>query len=557
MNIRELVQNKKLFSFQLDDNLDIEAINYDLYTSGGKNLLKTNIESVLRDLFCNEEFCNKAYILELLSKIRHAFDEKSSYVEQIVVSDTNLKSPYSYSFSLGIEVIMMMDIPKVVLKFNNFEKSISKEDLYQKILIDIEEEFDVFSMIEKIGRFVIDYSNDSPIIFADQNFPELLGITKSSTNHYRLSDNDSHNEPTITQEVLLGGAKLLFNNELIVFSEEFVVKHKWIRCNMKTTKRDEDGNCLIVSGVVYDISNINKFKDIEYLYTIYELAITSGGIGIFHYNLDNHSKEYFDCNVIYKRMFGLEQQENGYYCLSDFTKSILPLEDEISDNMAVLKSLGNLLQGDIEGTTDDILKVINHKTNEIKYLLSSSKIDQRFDDGTPRRFGGIVIDITDRINKEKKQITFAYMDELTGLANNRKLFKDLRNKTSGVGLFFDLDNFKKINDEYGHLFGDKVLSIYASCLLEISGQFENVIPYRLYGDEFFVFAEGFKEEFAFSFNGKLKALVAKRMFDLKPNISISASMGYSVLEDTEDLDEFVKLADYAMYKEKIKRRDIR
>ena len=319
-------------------------------------------------------------------------------------------------------------------------------------------------------------------------------------------------------------------------------------------KRDLQGECLLIVGVLYDITNSCMYKDIEYLYTIYELAITSGGIGIFHFNLEKHSKEYFDCNVIYKRIFGFEQQENGLYLVEDFRKSLLPLEDEISENTTVLKSLGNLLKGNIEGTNDDILKIKNKITNEITYLLSSSKIDLRYEDGTPKRFGGIVIDITDRIIKQKKQITFAYMDELTRLSNNRKLYKDLRNKTSGIGLFFDLDSFKKINDTHGHLFGDQVLRIYGSCLLELSEKYESVTPYRLYGDEFFVFAEGHNKDFAKEFSKDLHSLVTKKLFALKPGITISASMGYSILEYAEDFDEFIKVADYEMYKEKIKGR---
>ena len=553
MNIRNLVRNKKNFSFHLNEKLDIEAISYDLYSNGGKALINKNIEVVLRSLFCNAEFCNEGYIEYLLTTVRDVFNTKKTEVDQIIVSDQNLKASFYYSFSLDIEIVMI-ETAKIVLKFNDFKEAFVKEDFYVKLFKDMEGEFGVFSRIEKISRFVIDYSYEKPQVYGDDNFPVLLNMKKSETNCYQLSDSDSE-DSVIRLDFFLKGIKLLESNELSFYTEESLIEHTWIKCDIKVLKRDDQGNCMLIVGVIYDISNSNKYKDIEYLYTIYELAITSGGIGIFHYNLENHSKEYFDCNIIYKRMLGLEQQENGYYLQTDFTKCLLPLEDEISDNTSVLKSLSNVFKGNIEGTNDDILKIKNLQTNEIKYLLSSSKIDLKYEDGTPKRFGGIVIDITDRIVKEKKQIIFAYVDELTRLSNNRRLYKDLKNKTSDIGLFFDLDNFKKINDEFGHLFGDQVLRIYGDSLSEISKKYENVTPYRLYGDEFFVFAEGNKENFASKFHEELNEAVTKRINDLKPGIKVAASMGYSVLDDSRDFDEFVKLADYAMYKEKIKGRD--
>ncbi len=553
MNIRDLVRNKKNFSFHLNEKLDIEAISYDLYSNRGKDLINENIEVVLSGLFCNEEFSNEGYVKSLLLKLKNAIDTKTNTVEQVIVSDVNLKAPFYYSFSLGIEIVMIKT-PKIVLKFNRFEESFANEEFYEKLFKDIEKEFDVFLKREKISRFVVDYSFKKPKVYADNNFPVLLNMKKSETNYYQLTDSDNEN-PVIHLDLFLKGIKLLESNELTFYTEECMIDNIWIKCDVKIVKKDEQGNCLLIAGVVYDISSRNKHKDIEYLYTIYEKAITSGGIGVFYYNLVNHSQEYFDCNIIYKRMLGLEQQENGYYLQSDFTKCLLPLEDEIGDNASILKSLSNIMKGDLEGTNDDILKIKNLQTNEIKYLLSSSKIDLKYEDGTPKRFGGIVIDITDRIVKEKKQIEFAYVDELTRLSNNRKLYKDLKNKKSGIGLFFDLDNFKKINDKNGHLFGDQVLRIYGNSFLEISKKYNNVTSYRLYGDEFFVFAEGLKVDFANTFDKELNEMVTKKVNDLKPGIKVAASMGYSILDDAKDFEEFIKLADYAMYKEKIKGRE--
>lgn len=79
-------------------------------------------------------------------------------------------------------------------------------------------------------------------------------------------------------------------------------------------------------------------------------------------------------------------------------------------------------------------------------------------------------------------------DELTGLYNRRGLLQHLRERhrngaTSGLGLLLiDCDQFKRINDEHGHLIGDRVLQGVANILRSVAGT--NDIACRLGGDEF-------------------------------------------------------------------------
>ena len=75
--------------------------------------------------------------------------------------------------------------------------------------------------------------------------------------------------------------------------------------------------------------------------------------------------------------------------------------------------------------------------------------------------------------------------------------KHTRANAHSYGLYFDIDNFKRINDIFGHRFGDKYL-------IELSKKFmstweENVIYYRIGGDEFFVYMIDCTEQQA---NGK-------------------------------------------------------
>lgn len=105
---------------------------------------------------------------------------------------------------------------------------------------------------------------------------------------------------------------------------------------------------------------------------------------------------------------------------------------------------------------------------------------------------GIIENITVEENEKnelKEAKANSYVDELTGVYNRRKLFeyaKDIKKniKERGVLLIFDLDNFKKINDEVGHLAGDRILKSFSEILRKFFRDGDLII--RAGGDEFVV-----------------------------------------------------------------------
>ena len=140
----------------------------------------------------------------------------------------------------------------------------------------------------------------------------------------------------------------------------------------------------------------------------------------------------------------------------------------------------------------------------------------------------------------------ARTDELTGLANRRKLIAELPNfsLTEGALLLLDLDGFKPINDKYGHEIGDRVLQ-------GVSQRFHRVLPHgsllaRLGGDEFGALVPGSVQS-TFETALALRATLSYPFEIGGESISLGVSIGHVA---TDGSDNLLQRADAAMYEAK-------
>lgn len=96
-----------------------------------------------------------------------------------------------------------------------------------------------------------------------------------------------------------------------------------------------------------------------------------------------------------------------------------------------------------------------------------------------------------KFEQQQEQIKLARMDALTGLRSRAGISEYINAmlKTGGEGTFFimDMDNFKQVNDTYGHVEGDKVLVRFARALVHATEK-DDLLA-RLGGDEFIVFSQ--------------------------------------------------------------------
>ena len=143
----------------------------------------------------------------------------------------------------------------------------------------------------------------------------------------------------------------------------------------------------------------------------------------------------------------------------------------------------------------------------------------------------------------------AETDDLTSLYNRRYFYKYVAgNNVLGKPLsvfYIDLDNFKKINDQYGHNAGDDLLHKVARLLEKV---FSDGLCFRFGGDEFVCLLQGerTKEElakYAETYLSKLGELVAENA-----NFAgLSASIGIASTPALKDIDALLLASDRAMY----------
>lgn len=171
---------------------------------------------------------------------------------------------------------------------------------------------------------------------------------------------------------------------------------------------------------------------------------------------------------------------------------------------------------------------------------------------------GLYSDISERKKAERQLQHMATHDPLTNLPN-RSLFYDRLNHALHLAkrqekrvavLFLDLDDFKSVNDSFGHAKGDQLLHLVADRLNRSLRESDSVG--RLGGDEFaFVFENILKTEDAAEAAVRLLTALSVPFSIDEHEFSITASIGISLSpDDGEGAEDLVKYADEAMYRSK-------
>ena len=199
-----------------------------------------------------------------------------------------------------------------------------------------------------------------------------------------------------------------------------------------------------------------------------------------------------------------------------------------------------------------LIKHADGSTFPVEVFLGKSEFNKEI------KFTAVIRDITQRKKNEQAIQHLVMSDPLTDLANRRHFNSELqraldskeRLQLSVALLMIDLDNFKPVNDTYGHNMGDKVLQKVASRLQKVTRKVDLIA--RLGGDEFAIIINAVSNHFdAITPAKKVIETLSKPMLIKGETIQIGASVGISISpKDALTLKDFINNADKALYKAK-------
>ena len=249
--------------------------------------------------------------------------------------------------------------------------------------------------------------------------------------------------------------------------------------------------------------------------------------------------------------------------LSDNKRSV---RDRMNDCAKIMAAQENMDESEAFLNVDTLSKRLRDKETietrilDVHDLWCGGRfiVVDRFPDGAPKRIMW-VISVIDKEKRERDKLLYlSQTDQMTRVYNRvsgqQKISAMLQDGCGGMFVMVDVDEFKNVNDTYGHANGDQVLIEVAKCLKRTFREDDIVLRYG--GDEFSAFAP-------LVFGRDQGEPIIKRLIDNLDNInvpgvdkaSISASIGVAFCGENDDMtySELSQIADANLYESKKQR----
>jgi diguanylate cyclase (GGDEF)-like protein len=231
----------------------------------------------------------------------------------------------------------------------------------------------------------------------------------------------------------------------------------------------------------------------------------------------------------------------------------------------------------------ELTKIIKKSYNADVIIMTGYSLDYTIEESMARGASDLIIkpirleDLLLRINvvlknrSEKKEnsrkleelTNLTIRDDLTGLFNSRQFYSHIAQEVDRSNRYFrplslilmDIDNFKSLNDTYGHLFGDKILSGMGEIIKSAIRMQDTA--YRYAGDEFTILLPETELERAIAVAERVRQAIEIETQVLSDPKSLKVTVSIGVVEylTDEEIKCFVHRADSAMYESKRKGRN--
>jgi|GEM_PF-1053514 len=216
----------------------------------------------------------------------------------------------------------------------------------------------------------------------------------------------------------------------------------------------------------------------------------------------------------------------------------------------------------LEINSNEIVLILKHGANKFRLFSGKNKTSFHVKEILNEYLLDVLKAAMSALYESKKSYEnkrLSLTDDVTGLFNQRKLYDDLSyyverysdEKREFCLLFIDLDHFKNVNDQYGHIWGSSLLKD-VSVILKKQLRTTDLV-YRYGGDEFIIMLPKANLNDALLVANRILVAVKEHVFFVedKKTYRLSVSIGVAVFpDDAQTVQELIKIADMMMYESK-------
>lgn len=409
--------------------------------------------------------------------------------------------------------------------------------------------------LDDSGYGVWDWNISANQVYYSKRWKSMLGYVNNE-----IKDTFSEFQDRVHPEDL-PGLLVSFNEHLAGITPAFVHEfrmlakdqsYRWFVSQASVFKRDTEGRALAMSGIHRDIT---KSKEALHALTeqniFMDKVVNTAPLLVYIFDLETRQNIYCNHSVFYVLGYTVEEIQSKGCNLIDSSLFHLDDLDKLQTHHKALSKMA-------DGKVREIDYRVRNKGGDYLVIRSHDVVFKRNQQNQVTQILGTAVDITKLKDSEFKLDFLSNYDPLTGLMNRTLLHTRLEqailaSKKQGTLLavcFIDLDDFKFINNRYGHHTGDQVL-------IEVASRFkkqmrENDFLSRVGGDEFIlVIQDLISEEHALKVMDDLLSLFNKPVEINQTSLNISISVGVSFYpQHGLTVDRLSRNADTAMYQAK-------
>lgn len=340
------------------------------------------------------------------------------------------------------------------------------------------------------------------------------------------------------------------SGETATYEIDFRMAHKaghwvWIRAKGLIVSRLEDGTPSRMTGVHEDVTDLKRQqRELLVKSSQLEAAQRLGRQGSWYWDVVTNevtwSKQLCVMMGVSLEAPSLTAKEHAQFFTPDSWEALAAAQRAVAD----------------EGTAYELELELQQEQGPIRWMLSRGEaVRDEFEEIVG--VFGIAQDITAKKHSEEALRTMALQDDLSLLGNRQALNNILDNalqhaRESGVAvgcIMVDLDDFKWVNDSFGHAAGDEVVRIAANRLAGLTRKSDSA--FRLGGDEFVVILESVKNKNgATAIGERIVKAFEQPLTVANRAITITASVGIAFSEEDCTRSALLRKADAALYQSK-------